>query len=201
MSKYLRLVFAGCVAVLAMSLLAGSAVALRSLSVNRTRVSATSRSVIFTGAELNTTCEVTLNGETTTTAVAKGSTSQIGVITEGRTTNCRGAARRAVILNTAVNPMRLAYTSFAGTLPRITSVTVTASNALFELQETFAGNCLYRGDAVRSVFSETLGGQRFNQAEFNRAASTLNSGGFFCPRTGTITGTFTLTPTLNVGLL
>lgn len=199
MKHFSRLLTAACIAVFSLALFTSAAAALRSITVNRTRVTATSRSVIFEASELNTTCEVTLNGETTVTAAAKRAGTNIGVITEGRTTNCRGAAREARVLNTAVRPIRIQYASFAGTLPRITSVSVTGVESEF-LLNTFFGSCLYKGD-VPARFSETGGGTRFNQAEFRRGAARLVSGPCGFAPTGTITGTFSLSTTLNVGLI
>ena len=197
---FLRLLLAGCVAIFVTALFAGNAFANRSLTVNRTAFRATSRAVAFNGFELNTTCEVTLNGGTTVSSIAK-SPDQIGTITEGRTTNCRGAARRMVILNTLVNPMRLMYVLFFGTLPNITAVRTTVINVRFEMQETFAGNCLYTNESQASLLSETGGGQQYNQWELQNSSAALVRGGFFCPGILSVAGTFALTPSLRVGLL
>ena len=201
MSKYLRIFVAGCVAVFMMSLFAGSAFANRSLTVNRTAFRATSRAVVFAGSELNTTCEVTLNGATTVTAVQKSAGAALGVITEGKVSFCRGSIPRAVFLFTVANPIRLSYASFTGTLPRITAVGVMASNVALEVQETVFGNCLYRGDAQAWTLRDTGGRQELNQMEFVNAPARLFRGGIFCPATSTITGTLALTPSLRIGLI
>ena len=200
MRAYLRLVRVGCAAILALALLAGGASASRSLTVNRTAIRAVARTAIFNGLEVNTTCEVTLNGETTVTSFAKRSGLQFGVITEGRSANCRGAARRVVFLNTPANAMRLAYSFFAGALPSITSVRASGSNFLFELQETFVGNCLYRVDSGSWNFFATSGRQEYDRVD-TRIESTLFRGGIFCPRATFVSAVFTVSPLLNVGLI
>jgi hypothetical protein len=145
-----KLVLAVLSATILLSITAGSAVALRSISVSSTSI-VTQGSETFAGSNgINIICALTLTG-TLNRSIPKTRGATIGGITRvdpvgtGRRpcrTNVLVAAEIVAVLTL---PWTLVYNSILGTLPRITGALVTAQR--FRLLIEVAGQrCLYEGD-------------------------------------------------------
>jgi hypothetical protein len=187
-----KLLLAALTAVVALSLGAGTAAALRSIESSATAVAASGRAITFAGGGSRVVCEVTLSLTLSTRSISKVRGSRVG--NTKATVNeraCTGG--RARPLNTAEGWVTN-YFSFAGTLPNITSIRLELVGTAF-LVSAFGGfgECLFRGNA-----QGTTGGGTNRITEI-RADSTIqlplsrNLNGLFCPEEGTFAGTFTVT--------
>jgi len=145
MSTIKRLVLAGSVAMLMLSLLAGASAALRSLSVSQTLITLLFTLLTFLGP-LEVVCDVGLT-ITSGVAIPKTPNAIIGRVTP-RILRC--ATGTATILGA---PWNVKYVSIAGTLPEITSFTLEIERAQFLVRNILA--CL--------VISESLGPQRVSR--------------------------------------
>ena len=122
--------------------------------------------------------------------------------TEGERSNIGAAAVRCEL---AIGHT-LNYESFGGTLPRITSVVVTARTPGFLLR-ILELECLYRGEP-RATISESRGGQNADQGVFRSEIliplfRVLRGEEFFrrCPRNGRLAGGLTFERPRRVTLL
>lgn len=86
-------------------------------------------------------CPVTLEGTFSTSTIAKRAGTSIGSITRATvtSTSCTGGSARVL---TETLPWAIQYSSFAGTLPTITSITVTLLSAAFAIHPTGSLTCL-----------------------------------------------------------
>ncbi|HYV17044.1 MAG TPA: hypothetical protein VE972_13610 [Conexibacter sp.] len=192
-----KLVFAALVAVLALSFGAGTAAALRSLSLSgETTLTLTSRALTFKSAFVEVICEVTMV-KTLSRTIPKISGILAGAVTDVRIAiprcRVRGLGAEAVnnisVLRVGVaENWRLFYKSILGTLPRITGAIVNIANSHTLIDVTvFGGNvrCLYDGeieglaslDATGKVVSlVSIGRERLEkERESNGACSQRGS--------------------------
>jgi hypothetical protein len=152
MATFIRLLVGACVAVVALAMLAGVAVALRSVQVSNPgarRDTGANISFEEEGRFLRTVCSgVTLSG-TGNARIAKSTGNLAGETTRGETTGCRafGFVEAAVTIEAeAARPFRWRYQSILGTLPIITGILALAEGARFTIS---AGGriCRYEGRA------------------------------------------------------
>jgi len=90
-------------------------------------------------------CAITLSGSFHSGTLAKTARALVGYINEARVARCEGGTLTVL---TATLPWHVVYQTFAGTLPRLTSVSLLVLNAGFELVETFGNGCLFRTTAA-----------------------------------------------------
>jgi len=195
-----RALVAACVALSALTLLAGSAAAEESLRLSPSgEFTATSEGAItFQSALISVNCSVTLSGRTDTeveTSVARLLPEGIiGEIDEGRAGSCResfGGAAEARFLITENLLANLRYDSFLGTLPSITGVLLTALAVKLQIS-TFGLRCLYEGAVGMLITFPPSGGA--NSVRLLEPTVRLVSGSEGCAREGTLRGRFRLTP-------
>jgi hypothetical protein len=115
----------------------------------------------------------------------------------GRLTyDCTGAEARL---------WKLIYDSFQGTLPRITGFNIHIQNVqhTVRLLDVFGvtQNCLYEGNIFALVTVNAEGTITRARAVRERTALPRISGGAFCPERGTLSGEFSVRPTLTIALL
>ena len=195
-----------------LALAAGSAAALRSLSIRgETGVAAGSSQLVFSeggGGGVLLSCPVTLL-RTISSSFPKTRGILIGAVTGiligvcresfGGATSLRplnvretielGGGRFLYTLRNEGSLWRLFFDSFTGTLPRITGVRGwLEAEFLITVLET---SCLYRGRAFENlVVAPETGVTREGSSE-TVTTLPLCSGGILCPSTGRLTGTFT----------
>jgi hypothetical protein len=152
----------------------------------------------FTGGSISIRCNLTLNGSLLRGPIRTESTSQLGEITEvniARET-CEGG-RIAGVLNV---PWTMTLTQTLGTAPNaLTGLLFTIHDLQF-LVDALGGfvNCLYRGNAgallALSAIARTSP-QQYRTGNITALNSSLSlaSGGFGCPSSGSMAGTFSIT--------
>jgi hypothetical protein len=199
MLKYGKLLLTTAVALVAMFAVAGSASASEATVSPAGGIAApSSGQLTFTGGSISIRCNVTLNGSLLRGPIRTESTSQIGEVTEvtiARET-CSGGTVEGV-LNV---PWTMTLTQTLGTAPNaITGLLFTINNAQF-LLSVFGGfiDCLYAGNAgallALSAIARTSPQQyRTGTISALNSSLSLSSGGFGCPSSGSMTGTFTVT--------
>lgn len=174
---------------------ATTAQASRGIRVSTSTITASGRLTLNAGA---TVCNVSLTLNIPLILIAKVTGTNQGTVTRGSITNCSGLASSGTVLT----PINVQYRSFSGVLPRgITRITIIAPNAGFLLNTALAGSCLY-GGALDNVGFPVTGGTTVSSVDFT-GSSTLPkvSGGPFCPATGSITGSLTVSPPVTITLL
>jgi len=154
--------------------------------------------------------DVTLHGSLHS-LIAKTRGALAGVINAIRTANCRTEGAFGVTCHASGLPnFHIRLESFTGTLPRISTITLTIEAAFQILfapdEEGGHPECLYRGNisatggrnSGESVVIETLRVNNPNSATLSRAAREE----FFrnCDRRGELIGTFAVTPTVSLRL-
>lgn len=206
--SYLRLILTALAAFIVMAMTAGTASARGRIEVSATRITATSRGLIFGSESDNLSCDVTLNG-TLLRLITKVLREHIGGITEGRSTNCRNSlgesANRLIILL----PMTLLYSSITGTLPeRINgSVLLIDLGFLVDLQG-FGGlitsRCLYEGRVAARARENPIRRLLVESTTDPHQPITRvidERGNTACPSSATLNGEFRLTPEVSIRLL
>jgi len=158
------------------------------------RITGTSLGVVtFSGSGITITCPVTLSGTVTSAVVEKRSGATYGAVTSVRIGRCSGGT--VAVLNL---PWSVTYDSILGTLPSaVTGVALTVNGTGVAL--TFSGiTCLY-GGTVSSLLAVT-GSNPYRTTLYTLPANSipLVSGGFLCPRSGSMSGTFAISPTQTV---
>jgi hypothetical protein len=195
MNWKLRAVLVALTAALALSLASSASPANRSLQITSPR----SFQLTMTGVEFLTSmggirCDISMR-KTVSSVFPKVEGTLIGKVIEVNFANCAGtegvevrAVRNlgASLENTTL--WRLFYKSFAGTLPRISSLRIRIEHVqlLFEVRIVVALTCLYEG-AIEEVANIVNG--RFERLRNAREARRLTLTGaalnsFGCPREG-----------------
>ena len=147
----------------------------------------------FVAGEVRIECNLTMRGNLLTTAISKTAGTKMGEITSVTWANCVGGEVAAVLSL----PWTLAYRSISGTLPEaVSAVNFTINNSSFQLS-TFGGfvNCLYAGNSEASQALTHREGAVYTSGLVRSLenALTLREGGFGCPETGRMRGTFSQT--------
>jgi hypothetical protein len=210
MRKLKRLTIMALAVTASLALLSAAAAANRSLSANPggTIRATSSGQITFEepGGSFGLACTTTMNG-TLERVAAKRAGVHIGSITEGRAVECRdtffGISGEATILAEPRSPLDVVYSSFLGTLPRISGILVRADNRF--LLTAAIGRCLFETTASREVTllieaaSETGSVTRAHYVPETTRLLTRLSG--TCPASGGLAGRITLSPTQTVRLL
>lgn len=207
MARHTKLLLVALTAVLALSIGAGTAGALRSISINGSTTVTGSGSVTFvsTGGGVTIRCDVTVT-RTLSRAIPKVAGILLGKITriatnrpEARCTSSLGSLQGIIILGIEREEnSRLFFRSITGTLPNITGINKTITGTLigFSTRIVIIGTitCLYREDGNGIEVRENLNAERrFISAEIlrNRAIILPGQPGT-CPREGELSGTLTV---------
>lgn len=199
MRNSMKLLMAALAALLLLSLAAGTAAALRSISVSPSGANeARSTALTFTesGGGFQIVCEVTLT-MTLNASIAKRSGSSVGS-TLARAANCRGGN---VVVLTANQPWPITYVSFTGTLPNITSVRLEIRRAEF-LVEAFFGiaRCLFSGSAQGTTSGNPVTSINADETVALPLASEALSGAS-CPASGIFRGSFRVARSVSLRLI
>ncbi|HEU4703412.1 MAG TPA: hypothetical protein VFS37_13095 [Conexibacter sp.] len=146
--------------------------------------------VAFSGGGITISCPLTLSGTVTSARVPKVSGTSYGEITSVTIGRCSGGSASVLSL-----PWPVTYNAILGSLPNaVTGVSLTATRLGFQL--TALGiSCLY-GGSVATLLAVT-GTNPYTTGLYAVPAGSsapFVSGSFLCPRTGTMTGTFGITP-------
>jgi hypothetical protein len=201
MAKYTRLLIGACVAVVALAMVAGPALALRSIQIsNPGPQTGTGVRVSFEegGGFLRTVCEgLTLSGEGNE-RIPKRRGATLGLITRGETTGCRAFglfAATVTVEATRESPFTVKYESILGTLPIITGRLALTSGVKFTI--VGAGRtCRYAGEAgaLWPVTREARGELTIETATFlaNPRATVQEGSTRECPREGELRGSLRL---------
>jgi hypothetical protein len=150
--------------------------------------------VTFSGSGITITCPLTLRGTVTSRRVPKVAGTSYGEVTSVNIGRCSGGT--ASVLNL---PWPVTYNAILGSLPNaVTGVSLTANGTGFQLSVSGI-NCLYGGNittllAVTGTNPYTTGLYEIPSG----SGAPFVRGSFLCPRTGTMTGTFGITPTQTV---
>ncbi|HYV14904.1 MAG TPA: hypothetical protein VE972_02665 [Conexibacter sp.] len=201
MAKFTRLLIGACVAVVALAMVAGPALALRSIQIsNPGAQSGTGVRVSFEegGGFLRTVCEgLTLNGEGNE-RIPKRKGATLGLITSGTTAGCRAFGLFAATVRveaTREAPFTVKYESILGTLPIITGRLALTSGVKFTI-EAAGRTCRYAGEAgaLWPVTREARGELTIQEANFlaNPRAIVQEGSTRECPREGELRGTVRL---------
>ncbi len=208
--KLKHLMIMALAATASLALLSASAAANRSLSASPAgTITGTSTGQITfeePAGSFGIACNLTLNG-TLARTTAKRAGSHVASLTEGRTSNCRdtffGIAGRAIVLVESSRPFDVVYSSFLGTLPRISGILVRAEMRF--LLTTAIGGCLFETGAAREavILIEAVAetGSATRGRFVREVARLLTRLSGTCPATGNLAGRFTLSPTQTVRLL
>jgi hypothetical protein len=181
------------VALLATSAMASAFTA--TVSPSGSITSASSGKVRFVGGSTTIECNLTLRGSLNSSVTLTAGQS-LGRISAVEIANCSGG-NSVTVLNL---PWTLEYTESEGELPNeVTGVDFKVKNSSFNLG-IFGGfiNCLYQGDEP-SILSVT-GTNPYTSGTISTDGThriPLHSGGG-CPSTGTMTGTFGLSPSQEI---
>jgi hypothetical protein len=201
-----KLVLAVLAATILLSIAAGSAVALRSLSANSASLVAQGNETFAGSNGVNVICALTLTG-TIRSATAKRAGQQLGSVTR---VDPSGTGRRPCRTNvlvaaevTVLNlPWRVLYNSILGTLPRITGILATIERAQF-LLEIAGQRCLYVGDVPFLATVEA--GGLITRASPLRNTETLQRElpltTAECPGTGELQGELRVTTSPRISLV
>jgi hypothetical protein len=194
MSRSIRLTVVVAVAVLASALGAGTAVGASFQFSPGGAITGTSLgAVTFSGSGITITCELTLSGTVTSRVVEKRAGASYGAVTSVSIGRCSGGSAAVSGL-----PWPVTYNAILGSLPDgVTAVSLTVNDASFAL--TFSGiTCTYGGDVTsllsvsgRNPYTTTLYAIPSNRVPLVR-------GSFLCPSTGSMSGTFAISPTQTV---
>jgi hypothetical protein len=209
--NFTRLLVGACVAVVALTMIAGPALALRSLQTsNPGAQTGTGSRISFEegGGFLRSVCEgLTLSGEGNE-RIPKRSGAAVGTITRGETTGCRAFGLFAATVTVeaeARSPWRVTYNAILGTLPVITGMQMLTEGVRFTI--VAAGRtCRYEGrtasltPVAREARGELTYVEKSALAEpkigLIEAGSTRE-----CPREGSPSGTMRFERTRTVKLV
>jgi len=186
-----NLVLAGIAAALVMNLAVNAASANRlSISSHNTRL--VWNPLVFTtgaGGESLVSCPVTLEGSIHSATISKVLGSLVGNVTRATIgeASCRGG--RATISQASL-PWHITYEGFAGTLPRITSITLLLRGVNFTI-EVFGVVCGYGRpeENSRGIANVEAGGTITSLNSDTSIAIAKLTGGILCPSTGGFSGT------------
>lgn len=144
-------------------------------------------------------CNVTLNGLLLGGPINVAAGEKIGEITEVRTASCSGGSIRAILVGTGASAWPVTINSVPGGLPNsVTSIELLIRGASFNLL-VFGGfvECLYRGDVPASLaLRATATPGKYTTGLLSLLANTLSfvRGSGLCPSSGSMRGTFSLSP-------
>jgi len=194
MSRRTRLLALVAAALAAAALGAGSAAAAEfQFSPGGTITGTSLGPVTFSGGGINITCNLTIRGTVTSARVAKVAGTSYGAVNSVSIGRCSGGTAAVSGL-----PWPVVYNSILGSLPNaVSGVSLTLQRASFSA--TFSGiTCHYGGD-ITSLLAVT-GSNPYTTTLYAVPGTSvpLTSGGFLCPRTGSMSGTFALSPTQTV---
>jgi hypothetical protein len=100
---------------------------------------------------------------------------------------------------------KLIYDSFQGMLPRIEGINFHIQNVQYPLRNLDAfgvtQDCLYEGNVFALIVVNADGTITRVRVSSVRTALPRISGSFFCPERGTLSGNFSVRPTLTIALL
>jgi hypothetical protein len=221
MRTYRKFILAALAAVLALSLGAGTAAALRSLELRAGgAITANALRLSFTEVGgLIIESNVTVTGELNT-RIAKRAGAVVGSIRTCAANNGRDTSGLSIVatIRCELNrPWPITYNSIAGTLPSITSTSLTIERASFLLALVRSGTirlneCLYGGSAeptsernpivvntTRSPITELIVEPRTSATQLLRA--NLEETGQACAASGRLSGTFRLTVAQTLALV
>ena len=193
MSRSIKLLAIAALAVVAGALGAGSAAAAEfQFSPGGTITGTSLGPVTFSGGGINITCNLTIRGTVTSARVVKVAGTSYGAINSVSISRCSGGTAAVSGL-----PWPVVYNAILGSLPNaVTGVSLTLQRARFSA--TFGVTCEYGGD-VTSLLAVT-GTNPYTTTLYAVPSTSvpLVSGGFLCPRSGSMSGTFALSPTQTV---
>jgi hypothetical protein len=150
--------------------------------------------VTFSGSGITITCPLTLRGTVTSARVPKVAGTSYGEITSVTVGRCSGGSVSVLGL-----PWPVVYNAILGTLPNaVTGVSLTVNRTGF-LFNALGLECLY-GGSITSLLAVT-GSNPYTSGLYAippGSSAPFVRGSFFCPRTGSVSGTFGITPTQTV---
>jgi hypothetical protein len=150
--------------------------------------------VTFSSNGITITCPLTLRGTVTSNRVPKVAGTSYGEVTSVTVGRCSGGTARVLNL-----PWPVTYNAILGTLPEgVTGVSLTVERTGF-LLNTIGLECLY-GGTITSLLAVT-GTNPYTSGLYEippGSSAPFVRGSFLCPRTGTMTGTFAISPTQTV---
>jgi hypothetical protein len=150
--------------------------------------------VTFTSNGITITCPLTIRGTVTSARVPKVAGTSYGEITSVTVGRCSGGTASVLGL-----PWPVTYNAILGVLPEgVTGVSLTVERTGF-LLNTIGLECLY-GGTITSLLAVT-GANPYTSGLYEvppGSSAPLVRGSFLCPRSGTMTGTFGITPTQTV---
>jgi hypothetical protein len=145
---------------------------------------------LLSGSTLLLQCNVTLRGSVLATTIALPipalPNNQIGTVTSGTVSSCTNGGTGAVLPGT----YPIGLNSVLG-LPAITGALATILGIGFSISTAITGSCLYTAN-VPFLIAQPVSG--LNTISLLANTATLSTGGSFCPRTGSLLGSFSLTP-------
>jgi hypothetical protein len=202
MRTCLRLAMTVAMAVAALMLIGGTAVANRNIAVERggeVRISEGRLTFEESGRVFRVTCNTTLVGKLTRTGVQKVARALpggvVGIINEGRFSGCTegaGGEAQVRLLAEPEQPIQMTYEAFLGTLPSITGILALALAVRLQIIAA-SMTCEYAGDLGVLVTFPAV--EEANTARFLESSRfRLTGGGLLCPREGFAKGTFKMTP-------
>jgi hypothetical protein len=198
MMKFARLLVGAFVVIVALTMIAAPALALRSLQAsNPGPQEGTGSRISFEegGGFLRTVCEgLTLSGSGNE-RIAKRSGAAVGTITRGETTGCRAFglfAATVTVEATAEAPWRVTYNAILGTLPVITGMQMLTEGVRFTI--VAAGRtCRYEGRtaSLTPVTREARGASTYTEksALAEPKIRIVAGSSEVCPREGSPRGT------------
>jgi hypothetical protein len=202
MRKTIGLVAATFVVAALLAVSAGTAAALRSISLSPAgSITATSRAVTFRTSSGEVICEITLSG-TVGTAIPKARGSSVGSAT-ARSGRCRGPLGVEVILTWLNAPYPIIFKEWLGELPRIEGLLLEFVNVqmlvevpILRLRCLYAGNVPALGPVVGGVFRQAIPLPEAIIPLFRQLVGSET-----CPREAQVTTTFNIVPEQNVRLV
>jgi hypothetical protein len=194
MLRSIRLALLVVVAVAAAAVGSGAAASEFQFSPGGAITGASLGPVTFSGSGITITCNLTLRGTVTSARVPKVAGTSYGEITSVTVGRCSGGTASALGL-----PWPVVYNAILGTLPEgVTGVSLTLQRAGF-LMNTIGLECLY-GGSVTSLLAVT-GTNPYTTGLYavpTGSSVPLVRGSFLCPRSGSMSGTFGISPTQTV---
>jgi hypothetical protein len=150
--------------------------------------------VTFSGSGITITCNLTIRGSVTSARVPKVAGTSYGEITSVSVGRCSGGSASVLGL-----PWPVVYNAILGTLPEgVTGVSLTVQRTGF-LLNAIGLECLY-GGSLTTLLAVT-GTNPYTSGLYAvppGSSAPLVSGSFLCPRSGSMTGTFGISPTQTV---
>lgn len=194
MSK-IKLIFVAALALGAITLASGSATAASFRIEPQGNIRTVSLGKLTFEGGVAIECNITMNGSLSSALLNKVEGTEFGRITEVRFALCEGGN-----VETIRNlPWPMTYKSILGTLPSaVTGMVLVVNGADFKLS-AFGGfaRCRYRGNA--EALMEVSGSNPYTAGLIRSLENPLSLvEGALCPATGTMKGSFTLTPTTRI---